>query len=198
MKANISNTIEGVNTFLVEQSKSTEGICRVKIVQFDHLYEIVSEFDVNDSNWILTSEVHYARGNTALFDAIGRTIADNGVMFASMTESERPSSVSVIVYTDGEENASTEYTAEVVADMVKHQTDMYGWAFSFFGASKDVALAGKRLNIGSTYVYNPADYRSVQATYTAANNSVLRGRAGGQTNVIASDFTVDADLVANV
>jgi hypothetical protein len=49
--------------------------------------------------------------------------------------------------TDGLENASQEYTAAQIAELIKHQREAYKWEFLFLGANQDAILTGERLNI---------------------------------------------------
>jgi len=75
------------------------------------------------------------RGNTALLDAIGRTITTLGETYAAMPENERPERVIVVIQTDGEENASKEYAADAIKAMITEQTSKYSWEFLFLGAN---------------------------------------------------------------
>ena len=45
--------------------------------------------------------------------------------------------LTVDVVTDDKENASQEYTADAVRQVVTEQTDRYGWDFVFLGANQD-------------------------------------------------------------
>jgi hypothetical protein len=49
--------------------------------------------------------------------------------------------------TDGEENASKRFKLDDVTKMIKHQTDVFGWQFYFFGATEKAMLEGERLGI---------------------------------------------------
>ena len=67
--------------------------------------------------------------------------------------------VIIIILTDGEENASTgEYHGEEgrkrVAEMIKHQQDVYNWRFYFLGANIDAITVGKTLGINANTCIN--------------------------------------------
>ena len=64
-----------------------------------------------------------------------------------MPENERPSQVIISILTDGHENASQDYSKGKVAEMIKHQTEMYNWAFEFQAANMDAFAAAKELSI---------------------------------------------------
>lgn len=138
-------TIEGFNEFIHGQ-RAIAGECSVKLVQFDDQYEEVFDEPLAKVP-PLTSKTFEPRGNTALHDAMGRTIISLGDSLAAMPEEERPGKVIVVVLTDGHENASKEFTAAQVAEMVKHQTEVYKWEFMFLGANQDAVLTAKRLHI---------------------------------------------------
>ena len=69
------DTIGGYNTFL-EKQRQSPGKVEVTTVLFDNQYEkIADRVDLNEIEK-LTSEKYYARGTTALLDAIGMTLTD--------------------------------------------------------------------------------------------------------------------------
>lgn len=78
----------------------------------------------------LSSDIRFdPRGGTPLYDALGRAIVDTGARFKRMAEKDRPSKVVFMVITDGEENASKEFTKAKIAEMVKTQQYAYSWDF---------------------------------------------------------------------
>jgi hypothetical protein len=133
----------GINTFISEQA-SKPGECLVTLVQFDGEYESV---------W---SGVRAAecpryelvpRGNTALLDAVGRTIDATGARLAALPEEERPGLVIFVITTDGMENASRTYTRERVREMIAHQQNVYKWQFTFLAATADAFDEGRQLGL---------------------------------------------------
>lgn len=171
-------TIDGFNGFLAEQKKSTADEARLTLVQFDHEYLVVHNnlplADVPD----LTAETFVPRGNTALLDALGRAIISTGETLAAMAEDERPEQVVFVIITDGQENASREYTKAKIAEMVKIQTEVYKWQFVFLGANMDAigegAGMGVHLNNAMTF---SADERGVGVMYRSLSNNVKSYRA---------------------
>lgn len=57
----------------------------------------------------MTEKEYYARGCTALLDAIGKTINHAGNRHKYALDSEVPSKTMVVIITDGYENASLEF-----------------------------------------------------------------------------------------
>ncbi|MHA1839870.1 MAG: vWA domain-containing protein [Candidatus Ranarchaeia archaeon] len=145
------DTIGGFNTFLKDQKKE-EGTAKLTLVQFDDKYDVVYNNLILEETKELDGQSYVPRGSTALLDAIGRTINDTGARLAALPESERPEEVIFVIITDGEENASHEFTnKKQVFDMIKHQTDKYGWEFLYLGANQDAIKEAASYGIKGTH-----------------------------------------------
>ena len=92
----------------------------------------------------LTSGTYRPDEMTPLYDAIG--IACNNLQQAIATEKDF--SVLVTILTDGEENASKEYTQTAVNALITALKSK-GWVFTYIGANHDVAKASFSLNISN-------------------------------------------------
>ena len=69
-----SDTIGGFNS-LLEKQKKEEGEAVVTTVLFDNQYELLHDrFDIHNVKPV-TERDYYVRGNTALLDAVGKTIS---------------------------------------------------------------------------------------------------------------------------
>lgn len=151
-------TISGFNEF-VEGQKKAPGDANLTLIQFDteNPYEVVFDRAIAEVPK-LTADTYVPRGGTPLHDAIGQTITKLGAKLKRMSEAERPAKVVVAVMTDGMENASREYRAPQIAEMIKHQREVYKWEFLFLGANQDAILTGERLNIpaGNALTYSGA------------------------------------------
>jgi hypothetical protein len=53
----------------------------------------------------------------------------------------------VVFITDGEENSSREQTKKSLADMVKHQEDVYKWQVIYIGANQDSFAEGAKMGM---------------------------------------------------
>jgi Mg-chelatase subunit ChlD len=87
------------------------------------------------------------RGNTPLLDAFVTAIDTTGKRLAAMSDSERPDQVLMVVITDGQENASTEFNRKDVFDRVTHQRNNYNWQFVYMGANQDSFAEAQSFNI---------------------------------------------------
>ncbi|VYT94791.1 Uncharacterised protein [Eubacterium limosum] len=146
-----TDTIGGYNQFLKVQAEKA-GELRITTVLFDHAYECLYR-NASPENAVLTERQYFVRGCTALYDAVGRAVADTGRRLAETPESDRPTKVIVVITTDGYENASKKYTHQQVQNMIKHQQEKYSWEFLFFGANIDVADVAETMGIPSRQAY---------------------------------------------
>jgi len=141
-------TINGFNEFL-ETQKMSDGSACVTLAQFDHEYNVIHDYVDIQSVPNLTTEAFAPRGSTALLDAIGMTIVSIGQKISLIAEDERPGNVIIVVITDGQENASVEYSRDKIFEMITHQTEVYKWEFIFLGASKDAISAGQSMGFST-------------------------------------------------
>lgn len=136
----------GFNTFIDEQKK-VPGLCVVSLAQFDDQYEnVYSGKPLAEVPNLVISP----RGNTALLDAIGKTITATGERLEKMAEADRPEHVIFIVVTDGQENASREWSSTKIHDAIKHQREKYNWQFVFMGATQDSIAMAKSVGFAPT------------------------------------------------
>ncbi len=138
--------ISSFNEFLKEQKKEA-GEVTFTLVLFDDEYLLHADAVPITEVVELDTSSYVPRAMTALLDAIGCTIDNIGKRLASMKGGERPSKVVIAIFTDGLENASTDYTLKKISKMIKHQQDKYSWEFLFLGANQDAIASAGRMNI---------------------------------------------------
>lgn len=84
-----------------------------------------------------------------------------------------------IIITDGQENASHRYTADMVRQRIEHQKQKYGWEFIFFGANMDAIAEAGKIGIRADRAQNYcADSSGTQATYTTISAMSTAFRIG--------------------
>ena len=174
-----ADTIGGFNE-LIEKQKKIEGDAYVTTVLFDHEYEVLHDHVALGEVAPLTDKEYFARGSTALLDAVGRTIDSVGARLAATPEEERPACVVFVITTDGMENASREYTAKQVREMVEHQQQKYSWQFVFLGANMDAVSEARNLGISAKYAadFTPS-HSGVRKMYSMALDSVMSDKRTG-------------------
>jgi hypothetical protein len=204
MSSIAKDMIGGFNQFIKTQKENKVGECRVTFNQFDDIFEeVYKNVEVNDVK-DLTSDTFQPRGSTALLDAIGRTITNVGVELSALPEGERPERVLIVILTDGGENSSREYTNDKVKEMVKHQTEVYKWEFSYIGANQDSWTVGASYGFTGSSTLNYASY-GVSASYsmhsvfdTLANKAVqYRSGVTGAMAFTPDEQKLQNDLIAN-
>lgn len=163
--------IDGFNEFLHDQLQ-TPGSARLSLVLFDHEIDVPCLSLPLPEIAPLDERTYVTRGSTALLDAVGLTIAELGRRLAAIPEADRPGQVIVAIFTDGEENSSRRFTWHQVADMIRHQQDVYSWQFLFLGANQDAIASAARLSIqrdhAATYVADAVGKRSSSKSISKA------------------------------
>lgn len=187
MESIADDIVGGFNEYLSRQ-KSREGDARVTLVQFDgeDPFEVLTDGVDIERVRPLTRDSYRPRGNTPLFDAIGRMIARLDADIAHRARTGRPAEDPiVVVVTDGLENASREHDRASVFSMVEaRRAD--GWVFVFLGADQDAYAEGTRMGVSGVnsrgWAKNPESvkkmYRDLELSTTAHRaKQVSRRRA---------------------
>lgn len=195
-----NDTIGGFNSFLAEQKKTT-GKAKLTLVQFDDKYQI--DCDGVDVNSVkdLDQTTYVPRGSTALLDAVGKTIVTVGERLAKMKEEERPGQVIFLIITDGQENASKEYQAAKIKEMVQHQIEKYSWTFTFMGGGDAAFSQAAHIGINMANAYNySANAISTQNLYRSVSKGVSRRREGVQKGILfsASDAMLSTEEIKSL
>lgn len=141
-----SDTIGGYNAMLQKQ-QMVDGECHITTVLFDNDYELLHDRIDIKAVCPITDKEYFVGGSTALLDAIGRTIHKIGSAQKHTADDYRAERVILVIITDGEENASREYSAEKVKTQIKWQKKKYGWEFIFLGANIDAVKTAGRFGI---------------------------------------------------
>lgn len=169
--------IPGFNEFIKKQ-KEAKGKCTVTLIQFDDLYEKVFDFvDLNE--FIELNDKNYTpRGSTALIDSMCKLIEETGQKLSSMKEEDRPEKVLFLSITDGDENASREFTNEDLKSKIEHQESNYKWQFVYIGANQDAFANATKygMNVNSTINFN-ATPQGIYAMFNATADASVRYRS---------------------
>lgn len=175
MQSLTADTIGGFNG-MIESQKAEDGEAYVTTVLFDDDYLMLHDHvNIKDVHPI-TNKEYYARGCTALLDAIGKTINSIGQRLSDTPEDERPEKVIFVITTDGLENSSVEFTKSKVKEMIEHQQEKYSWLFMFLGANMDAvseaSSLGIRSNLAATYTASAQGTSSVYYATAEAMSAV--------------------------
>ena len=192
------DVIGSFNTFIDDQKK-VKGEATFSLIQFDDYYEPNYEsVNIQDVNHLDRSS-YSPRGMTAMFDALGKTITATGKRLSDMPEALRPEKVIMIIQTDGQENASFEYTSEIVKSLIKEQQDTYSWEFVFLGSNIDAVGAATNIGIkkgnSMTYASNVA---GTQCAFRSVSENMTSYRCGSKVNMSYTGKDINAQVQAGV
>ncbi|WP_395746074.1 hypothetical protein [Prosthecobacter sp.] len=167
------------------------GDARLTLVLFDDAYEVpVSAMPIQEVPQ-LTAATFVPRGSTALLDAIGRTIKETSQRIAALPAAQKPGKVIVTIFTDGEENASQEYTAKHIADLIRLYRDEKGWEFLFLAANQDAIASAAAMQMDAhTSSGVPFTAQGLKSTGGAISRKVRAMR-------MKSSGTMDAQALAD-
>lgn len=187
------STISSVNDFLGTQ-KSQDGVAHASLFKFSTGgYNSPRNLVAHDSGntsirtifenkeiskvELLSRDNYRPNGGTNLYDAIGSTIRRIEAQLAPLAEV--PDVLCVIV-TDGDENASTEYTLDAVKALVQAK-EQEGWTFVYLGANQDAWKVGQAFGLskGNTMSYSTSQMESTMSNLAAATSVYRSSRMGG-------------------
>lgn len=173
-----ADTIGGFNSML-EKQKAAPGRAYVSTVLFDDRSEVLHDRLPLDQVPPMTDREYYARGSTALLDAVGGAIRHIGNIHKYARPEDVPARTLFFITTDGMENASRRYSCDDVRRMIRRQKERYGWEFVFLGANIDAVETAARFGIGAdraaTYC---GDSAGTRLNYDVFSDLACRIRAG--------------------
>ena len=178
------DVIGGFNQFLREQ-QARPGACRMTFVQFDSQapFEVLAEAADVRAIAPLDAARYAPRGGTPLLDALGRLLE-----LAERRARGRDEDAVIVVFTDGQENASGTWTRAALFERIE-ALKARGWAFVFLGANQDSyeEAGGLGFAAGSTSNWHE---RSSRAAFEQLDRSVGSYRSKGHAARVAqsADF----------
>ena len=198
----LNDTIGGFNQFVSSQQDDPNGECYLNLYQFDHEYQIVYQNKNIKEVELLNKETFQPRGNTALLDAIGRTISsipykklENKNIEKNIENNNNENDndkdkdkIIFVILTDGEENSSKEFSYNTISKMIEER-EKDGWEFVFLGANQDAIKTagglGIKQNSAMTYAQTP---QNVRACFNSLSSAISRTRSCEYTKINFSDL----------
>ncbi len=177
------DVIGSFNTFIEDLAKEKSVTHKFSLVKFNTSHQELVHNAVSIANVIpLTKDTYKPDDTTPLYDAIAKGINSLG----------KKKNALFIIQTDGQENASLEYTQRQVFDMITEKTNA-GWRFIFMGSNQDAWQTGQGLGIAKadTLSYDPSQSPRAMnlvakgvATYA---QSVSQGNKGSSAGNLLDD-----------
>lgn len=189
--SSIKSDMEGGIREFIENQKTQIGDCTITAVQFDDRYDVL--FVRKPISEIVSIDIN-PRGMTALTDSMCRLIKQAGEDLAGLDESERPEKVLFVTITDGQENASHEYTNEQLSELIKEQEDKYNWNFTYIGANQDAFAVANQFGgrVDNTLNY-AASSSGVKKMFSKLSDATSRLRGVSLSNLSKDSFQYTED-----
>jgi hypothetical protein len=173
MSVCVEETVNGVNSQIRRirelAARFPEQDLITSMSLFNHkLMPVWDRIRPNDLREI-TFQDYRPDGNTALLDAIGKTI---GYLQANIGEevSRNEASVVVVIFTDGYENSSHDFTHAQVASLIRELELTNKWTFSYIGATLDAVEIAINMNIQASNAIHFSVEDSVNEFNRVANS----------------------------
>ena len=186
----LDTTISGFNEYLQTQ-QAEPGKTLFSLTTFDTQFQSVHVAKPITEVAPLNRGTYRPGGMTALYDALAETLTrvEDRVTAAGKDKADV---VLFVVMTDGEENASHEYTADSIKPMVERAEKELGYTFVFLGANQNVWAAGSKMGIGKGNIldYSGA-YKSgnLDGTFQNLSQSTTRLRSVAVDCLLSGDDT---------
>jgi uncharacterized protein YegL len=176
--ASIKDDMVGGLTSLLDEQKAEPGLLTVSMVTFDDAVELVHSMASPEAVGIELKP----RGSTALYDALGFALNNLQSSIDALPDPVKPGNVQVIVVTDGEENASREYSGPSLKALVAEKLEKINWDIVFLGANQDAVMKAAEIGIkqGSAMTYG-AGPRGVKEATDSLKRYVKDKRSRGDT-----------------
>jgi hypothetical protein len=152
MQAIHDDALGGVNSFITS-AKQDRALyeSRFSLITFSsESVETIRKNEIMETVKPVASEEYHCGGWTPLYDAIGRGIG----ILGEATEGKVGTKAILVIMTDGQENASREFSHEKISALLKARQEQ-GWLVTFLGEGLEVSRQGTNLG---TYAGSVAAY----------------------------------------
>ena len=129
-----SDVIGGFNNFIEEQKAKAYGKIDVTLYKFNnHSSKVFNNLPL-DKIRHLERRDYNPGGSTALYDTIGIAISETENYTTHVKQEHIPDMTLMVIITDGQENASREYSAHTVKGLIEKHEQSENWQFIYLGA----------------------------------------------------------------
>jgi hypothetical protein len=173
-------TISGYNEY-VDQLRSEKKFS-LMLTRFNSASIEIGEPEPIKDATKLTNETYNPDHLTPLYDAVAATIK-------KADKVKDGGAVLVVVMTDGQENASREYTREDVFKLIEEK-EKEGWQFAYLGANQDAYAEGQKLGVATGSSINYGQTKTSETFAAMADSSRKYSQAG---SVADREFFKDVD-----
>jgi Mg-chelatase subunit ChlD len=149
MQAVHDDALGGVNSYITS-AKQDRALyeSRFSMIMFSsESVDTIRKDEIMETVKPIGSEEYQCVGWTPLYDAIGRGIGILDEAIKGRTDAK----AILVIMTDGQENASREFTHEKISTLLKARQEQ-GWLVTFLGEGLDVAKQGTNLGTNASSV----------------------------------------------
>ena len=193
----IRNDMLGVvNSFVEGMKTNCAGKCTLSLTKFygRHVEKVWTFMPLKDVP-VLAKEQYIVSGGTPLLDAIGRSIFETKTFISSLFEEDRPARILKIVITDGEENASTQYSALYIKQLISECKETGNWEFQFLGSGSDSFLDAVSIGLDeNNYTQWKSTKLGTNVTGSVLTNSTVAYSAGERNAFVNMQLKYDEAL----
>lgn len=162
----ISGFNETVQTIKGSQKMSPDQEHFVSLVSFNSLGQKLMHFiDPVDKLDQIDEEKYQPEAGTPLFDAIGFAINK----LKQVTANQPDANVLVTIMTDGEENASREFSGNNIKKLIE-ELKQQKWTFTYIGTDHDVDQIAINLSITNTLIFDKNE-KGIKDMFAKQNKS---------------------------
>ena len=172
MSGEIPEVLDEVNRQIRElksKYEESERPCRVTIVKFDTVYTLLRDSERIQHMQEISAEDYFAGGMTALYDAIGLAVkrADARINFKVR---RGDAEALVVVFTDGGENASSEFTGHDIQALLKDYQEREGWDIALIGTDISAINDMERRSMKRDMMRNYSQHEKRRALYNLSSS----------------------------
>ena len=183
MEETRAGTISGYNEYIKGLRADKKSEYSVTLMQFDSAGlasepELTVSYEDKPLAKVpkLTTTTYEPRGMTPLYDAIGE---------CARRVDAKGRAVTILIITDGHENASKEFTQEAVKALIK-QKEAQGWTVAFLGANIDSYTVGASVGVSAMNVSDYAPGNEDALYSNLASSTVARASLASSIGVMAA------------
>lgn len=190
MEAMGKEPVQGVNAFIAEQKKATDAWVRVSLYEFNYaINRLVFDQPIEDVAEF-PHDMFKPQGLTALRDGIHRAIRD----IERLVDDRRHEAIdapTIIVFTDGVENASRVSKAEI-RELIRQKREL-GWVFTFMGCNQDALDVGVSMGMQAEQCLTTSnDPMTQNSVWDAVAHNTTRTRSGNSQGFTEVERTASA------
>jgi hypothetical protein len=175
-------TIDAFNEYVMGLRRSDEVDARLSLTIFDsQSIDTLQHLEPAKSFIELSRQTYVPRASTPLLDAIGHVVAE-----IDKVETKPGEKVSLVILTDGLENASKEHTKDSIKKLLTDRQDNKGWLVTFLGADVDAFTEAGEIGIHAGKYLRLKKTRLRESMQFAAASQTRYAQTGDQDS---GDFT---------